>query len=216
MSRQIVQNQAYYLAEIQRLLKKTFSAEENRAFKLILDKVVRVPSPKILDLNITFWFIKKFYLQIYFGEDKRKKDRKERDRYEKERLKQYKERDAEYYFLLLPQNIRELYNFEQKRLIQDVLKRAIKIPTRKIIEGNISLKLKKKYYIAFFLGFDRRKKKRKNADQLMNTLSALGTIFIYFIFILFIVFFAKTVLNYDIIEGTHGFNWLIDKIGLNK
>lgn len=211
-----VQDQAYYLNEIQYSIKRELTADEARALKQVLDRVVRIPSPKIVNLNIRFWLIKKLYLQIYFGEEKRDKSRKERDSFEKERLKEYKNRDDEYYFRMLPEEIANSFHFEQKRLIKDVFKRAIKIPTKKIMEGNISIGFKKKYYFAFFLGFDRRKKKRAGANALMDRLSFLGSVIIYSIVILFVGYFAKTVMGYDIIKGSHGIDYLIEKSGLLK
>lgn len=211
-----VQNQAYYLGEIQRLLRRDLSSEQSFALKHVLDRVVRVPSEKIINLNIRFWLFTKLYLQIYVGEEKRDRKRRKKDVDERKRLNEYKERDAEYYFRLLPEDTSKEFNFEESRLIKDVLNRAIKIPTKKIFEGNISFKLKKKYYLAFFLGFDRRKNRRPGASLMMDRMSIFGSIVIYAIVIAFVAYFGKTVMNYDIIEGQHAIDYLLEKSGLLK
>ncbi|MCF7919374.1 MAG: hypothetical protein K9N06_05620 [Candidatus Cloacimonetes bacterium] len=212
----MIQKKEYYLSEIQRLLKRDLTDDEIRALNTTLDKIIRPPSPKIVDLNIPFRLIKRFYLQIYFGEDKRTKSRNKRDALEKKRLDEYKERNAEYYFMLMPQEIRNNFDFEQRRWIQDVLQRSIMIPTKKILEKNIRFKLKKRYYLTIYLGFDRRKGRRPSKDGLMNKLSFAGSAMIYAIVILFVVFFAKTVLNYDVFQGGHGIDVLLEKSGLLK
>jgi len=212
----MMQDQAYYLSDIQRLLKRDLTADENRALKTTLDRIIRPSAPKLVDLNIPFWLIKRFYLQIYFGEDQRSTSRNKRDAKDKKRLNGYKERNSEYYFMLMPLEVRNNFNFEQRRWIQDVLQRAIMIPTKKILEKNIRFKLVKRYYLTLYLGFDRRKGRRASKDGLMNRLSFAGSTVIYGIVILFVMYFAKTMLNYDIIEGSHGIDWLLEKIGLMK
>jgi hypothetical protein len=209
----MIQNQAYYLSDIQRLLMRDLTADENRALKTTLDRIIRPTAPKILDLNIPFWLIKRFYLQLYFGEDKRSISRNKRDANDKKRLNEYKERNSEYYFMLMPQEIRDNFNFEQRRWIQDVLQRAIMIPTKKIIEKNIRFKLKNRYYLTLYLGLDRRKGRRASKDGLMNKLSFAGSTAIYGIVILFVMYFAKTMLRYDVFEGIHFIDWILDKIG---
>jgi hypothetical protein len=213
---QVVKDQKYYLTDIKNSLHRVLNDDQERALKLVLDKIVRVPSPKIIDLNIPFWLIKRFYIQIYFGHDKRTSQRKERDKFDKTRLKEYKERNADFYFAGLPEDIQSSFNYEEKNVIMATLARAISIPSKKIIESNINFKLKQKYYLAFYLGFDRRKGRRSSASSLMNKLSFLSSAMIYLLVILFVMYFAKTVLNYDFIPDSHGIDYLIEKLGLNK
>ncbi len=212
----VIQDRQYYLDQIRSSVHRNINPEEEKALLLVLDKIVRLPSPKIIDLNIPFWMIKRLYIQIYLGIDKRTQSRKERDKFNAEKLKEYKERNARYYFVNLPEHIQNKFNFEEKRLIEDVFNRAIKIPTRKILESNFSFKLKQKFYLTFYLGLDRRKGRRSSPNGLMNRLSFAGSAFIYLFVIIFIAYFAKSVLNYDIIQGSHGIDYLIEKLGLNK
>ncbi len=212
----VIKDRQYYLDQIRSSIHRNIAQEEERALLLVLDKIVRLPSPKILDLNIPFWLIKRFYIQIYFGVDKRTQTRKDRDNFEAEKLKGFKERDARYYFINLPENIQNGFNYEEKRLIEDVFIRAIKIPTRKILESNITFKLKQKFYLTFYLGLDRRKGRRNSPNQLMHRLSFVGSMLIYLFVIIFVTYFAKSVLNYDIVKGSHGIDYLINKLGLNN
>jgi len=212
----ILRDQDHFIDDIQNSLHRQLAEEELLSLRRVLDRVVRVPSPKLLDLNIPFWLIKRFYFQIYLGEDKRTKTRNDRDKFERTKLKVYKERNADYYFASLPEDIQKGFQYEEKRIIQAVFNRAISIPSKKVLETNINFKIKKRYYLSIYLGLDRRKGKRKNASHALNTLSFMGSMLIYLLMIIFIAFFAKTVLNYDLIQGGHGIDWLIEKLGLNK
>ncbi|MDP8320786.1 MAG: hypothetical protein RAO94_00400 [Candidatus Stygibacter australis] len=212
----ILRDQDHFLNDIQNSLHRQLAEEEILSLRRVLDRVVRVPSPKLLDLNIPFWLIKRFYFQIYLGEDKRTKTRNDRSKFERTKLKEYKERNADYYFASLPEDIQKGFQYEEKRVIQAVFIRAISIPSRKILETNINFKIKNRYYLSIYLGLDRRRGKRKNASHALNTLSFMSSMLIYLLVIIFVAFFAKTVLNYDLVQGGHGIDWLIDKLGLNK
>ena len=76
--------------------------------------------------------------------------------------------------------MRNSLNFEQKRSVQDILKRCIVVPTKKIYESNQTYKIFGKiYYVAFFLGFDKRKGHRSDASSNMKGLSMSVRGFIY-------------------------------------
>ncbi|MDP8220328.1 MAG: hypothetical protein P9X26_03210 [Candidatus Stygibacter frigidus] len=212
----VLRDQEHFINDIKNSLHRQLTEQEILSLRRVLDRVVRIPSPKLLDLNIPFWLIKRFYFQIYLGEDKRTKIRNDRDKFERTKLKEYKERNAEYYFASLPEDIQAGFQYEEKRIIQAVFNRAISIPSRKILETNINFKIKKRYYLAIYLGLDRRKGRIKNASHSVNVLSFAGSMVIYMLVIIFVAYFAKTVLRYDFIKGVHGIDWLIDKIGLNK
>lgn len=212
----IIRDQDHFLDDIQNSLHRQLAEQEILSLRRVLDRVVRIPSPKLLDLNIPFWLIKRFYFQIYLGEDKRTKARNDRDQYQRTKLKEYKERNADYYFALLPDDIQTGFNYEEKRIIQAVFNRAISIPSKKVLETNLNFKIKKRYYLSIYLGIDRRKGRRRNASQMLNALSVMGSLLIYLLVLIFVAYFAKTVLNYDIVQGGHGIDYLIDKLGLNK
>jgi hypothetical protein len=212
----VVRDHSHFMNDIENSLSRPLLEAERIALRRVLDRVVRLPSPKLLDLNISFWLIKKLYLQIYLGEDKRTDTRNNRDNYERTKLQEYKERNGEYYFASLPEEIQQGFKFEEKRIIQSVFNRAISIPTRKILETNIRFKIKRRYYLALYLGFDRRKRRRGSASRGLDVVSFAGSMMIYLIVIFFIAYFAKTVLNYDLVQGEHGIDYIIRKLGLNN
>ena len=65
----------YFYSQINTHIEKTFTFEQKKEVKNLLKRIVKVPSKKLLDFNISFWFIKKLYLTVYLGIDKRTKDR---------------------------------------------------------------------------------------------------------------------------------------------
>jgi hypothetical protein len=212
----VVRDQQHFISQIEEAFYRGLEPDETEALRQVLNKIIRIPSPKILDLNIPFWLIRRFFIQIYFGEDKRTKSRNERDKYEKEKLREFRERDAEFYFMNLPDKIQYGFNYEEKRAIHDIFKRAIPIPSRKIIETNLSFKFKKKYYLTLYLGFDRRQGRRRNINTTMNKISFATSMLIYIIVISIVLYFGKSALNYDVVKGSHGYEYIIEKLGLNK
>jgi len=119
-------------------------------------------------------------MQLYVGEDKRKGSRKPSPQITSS--ENIIERDYRYFFSLIPPDIASTLNFEQKRAIQDILKRCIMVPTRKIFESNKTYKLfKKEFYISFFLGYDKRKSQRPTLDNQMRGLNLSARGFVYFI-----------------------------------
>ncbi len=170
----------YFMNQMGHGIKDSFTEEQEKFIRLTLAKAIRIPSKKIIDLNVPFWFIKKYYLQLYIGEDKRKGSRK--PAVQKTSTENIIERDYRYFYSLIPPEIASTLNFEQKRAIQDILKRCIIVPTRKIYESNKTYKMfKKDYYISFFLGYDKRKSQRLVPDSQMKGINLSARGFIYFI-----------------------------------
>jgi len=66
----------YYYSMINPGIEKSFSYEQRKEIKSILKRAVRIPSRKLIDYHLTFWFIKNLYLLIYLGVDNRSNDRK--------------------------------------------------------------------------------------------------------------------------------------------
>jgi len=54
-------------------IKDSFNYEQEQEIKNILLRAIKVPSQKILSIEVTFWFFKRFYTVIYLGLDKRSK-----------------------------------------------------------------------------------------------------------------------------------------------
>jgi len=65
----------YFYEQIPPPIKMGFSYEQKRAIKSVLQRAIKVPSKKVVDIEVTFWFFKRFYLVVYLGLDKRKKIR---------------------------------------------------------------------------------------------------------------------------------------------
>jgi hypothetical protein len=170
----------YFMNQMGHGIKDSFTEEQEKHIRLVLAKAIRIPSKKIIDLNVPFWFLKKYYMQFYVGEDRRKGMRKPKPN--NAPSENIIERDYTYFYSLLPEEISQSLNFEQRRTIQDILKRCIVVPTKKIYESNKTCKLfKKDYYISFFLGYDKRKSHRSSPDTQMRSLNLSVRGFIYFL-----------------------------------
>lgn len=169
----------YFMNQMGHGIKNSFTEEQEKQIRLILAKAIRIPSKKLVDLNVPFWFIKKYFMQLYIGEDKRKKNRlKNLDKPSENII----ERDYKYFYSMISEEVRNSLNFEQKRTVQDILKRCIVIPTKKIYESNNTYRIfKKYYYIAFFLGYDKRKSHRLTSGTQMRGLNMSVRGFIYFL-----------------------------------
>jgi len=170
----------YFMEQMGHGIKDSFTEEQEKDIRLILAKAIRIPSKKIIDLNVPFWFFKKYYTQLYVGEDKRRASRKSKP--VNTVSENIIERDFRYFYSLIPKEVSEVLNFEQKRAVQDILKRCIVVPTKKIYESNNSYKIfKKYYYVSFFWGFDKRKAQRVGTDSSMRGLNLSVRGFIYFL-----------------------------------
>ena len=65
----------YYMSQMGHVITGSLNEEQEKQIRLILAKAIRIPSKKLVDLNVPFWFFKKYYMQLYIGEDKRAKNR---------------------------------------------------------------------------------------------------------------------------------------------
>jgi hypothetical protein len=154
----------YFLDQMGHGIKNSFTEEQEKHIRLVLSKAIRVPSKKMIDLNVPFWFFKKYYLQLYVGEDKRRDSRQPHNIKSSENII---DRDYNYFYNTLPKDILDSLNYEQKRAVQDILKRCIAVPTKKIYETNKTFKFFGKYcYLSFFLGFDKRKGQRVGSNNM--------------------------------------------------
>lgn len=170
----------YYVSQMGHGIRDSFTPEQEKHIRLVLAKAIRIPSKKIMDINVPFWFFKKYYMQFYLGEDKRKSRRG--DKFRDTPTESIIERDYKYFYSLIPQETAKELNFEQKRAIQDILKRCIVVPTKKIYETNRIFKFgKKDYYYSFFLGFDKRKLYRSGSDSQVKGLNMSIRGFIYLV-----------------------------------
>ena len=171
----------YFMEQMGHGIKDSFTEEQEKHIRLVMAKAIRIPSKKVIDLNVPFWFVKKYYMQLYVGEDKRRNSRKQKS--VNATSENIIERDFSYFYSLIPSEVAKTLNFEQKRSVQDILKRCIIVPTKKIYESNNSYKIfKKYYYISFFWGYDKRKSQRAaGTDSSMKGLNLSVRGFVYFI-----------------------------------
>lgn len=61
----------YYFDQMNPVVRKNFNFEQTKEIKSVLKRAIRVPSKKVLNIEVTFWFFKRFYLVFYLGLDKR-------------------------------------------------------------------------------------------------------------------------------------------------
>lgn len=116
----------------------------------------------------------------------------------------------DYYYEQLNSSIRNSLSFEQERAVKDILHRAIKVPSRKIVSLEITFWFFKQFYMVFYLGFDRRRIRRLHNDNirylLQKVLSTIFTLLIWFLTLLlffFIAYYTKSWLGIDINSSTH-------------
>ena len=72
----IEKSSKYYYNEIPENIERTFTEEQRTEIKKILSMIIIKPAKKAVDVRITFWFIKRFYLVILLGFEKRSNSRK--------------------------------------------------------------------------------------------------------------------------------------------
>ena len=69
-------NSQYYYEQLNASIEASLSYEQKEDFKRVLKQAVKVPSKKIVSMEITFWFFKRFYAVFYLGHDRRTNRRK--------------------------------------------------------------------------------------------------------------------------------------------
>lgn len=67
-----VLDEQYYYAQMRPLIRDSLSFEQETEVKQVLKRAIKVPSKKLMDIEVTFWFFKRFYFVFYLGLDKRK------------------------------------------------------------------------------------------------------------------------------------------------
>jgi len=72
--RQQEPGEEYYYSMIRPDIEKTLNFEQRQELRNVLKRIARVPSTKIVDFRTTFWFIKRFYLVVFLGLDRRRRE----------------------------------------------------------------------------------------------------------------------------------------------
>ena len=119
--------------------------------------------------------------------------------------------DSEYYFSEINPNISKSFTYEQKKEIKAILKRVVRIPTKKIISLNTTFWFFKRFFITFYIGFDKRSIYRESDNsrtiKLLNIFFTivliLFVIFIIFIFLFCILYTVKSAFGIDFIKSKH-------------
>ncbi|MBL4795724.1 MAG: hypothetical protein JKY24_09565 [Pseudomonadales bacterium] len=65
----------YYYEQMNSVIESTLSREQRKEIHKVLNRAIKVPSKKLVNIECTFWFIKKFYIVVYFGLDRRESNR---------------------------------------------------------------------------------------------------------------------------------------------
>jgi hypothetical protein len=61
----------YFYSQIPNNISDTFNFEQQKAIKSVIKRAIRIPSKKLFSIEFTFWFIRRFYIVLYLGIDKR-------------------------------------------------------------------------------------------------------------------------------------------------
>jgi hypothetical protein len=119
--------------------------------------------------------------------------------------------DSEYYFSEINPNISKSFTYEQEEEIKTILKRAVKIPTKKIVNLNSSFWFIKRFYITLYIGFDKRYSNREYDNNrtmrilnfIFRLLLILFAIFLVCVFLFCILYTLKSALGIDIFKSKH-------------
>jgi len=68
-------NSEYFYSMINADIERSLSYEQRKEIKSVLKRAFGIPSKKIIDYRINFWFIKSLYLIFFLGLDLRTKER---------------------------------------------------------------------------------------------------------------------------------------------
>lgn len=119
--------------------------------------------------------------------------------------------NSDYYYQQINPAIESTFTYEQQKAVRSVLKRATKIPSKKIVNVEVTFWFFKSFYIVFYLGLDKRKNSRR-VDQNNSSvlLRWMVTLFVYvfiwgatLLFLSFIVYYTKSNLGIDIDPEHH-------------
>ena len=119
--------------------------------------------------------------------------------------------DEDYYYSQMRSLIRGSLNFEQETAVKQVLRRAIKVPSKKLVNIEITFWFFKRFYFVFYLGFDKRKTlyfgdaiQQKQLLQwflnsFINVLIWSATLLVF----LFVVYYFKSTIGIDLMPDQH-------------
>lgn len=119
--------------------------------------------------------------------------------------------DEHYYFSQMRPLIRESLSFEQEQEIKSILKRAVKVPSKKLVDVEVCFWFFRRFYVVFYLGFDRRlplrfwdaRQQSRVVQWLANTVVGVS-LWISTLFVLVMVlYYMKSTIGIDFVPHNH-------------
>ncbi len=101
-----------------------------------------------------------------------------------------KQKNNDYFYSMINSDVEKSLSYEQRKEIQSMLSRAVKTPSRKLIDYRIRFWFIKRLYLTFYLGVDSRKTERVQPHLGIAVFKFL----VSFIFLLFIIFIIMIIL----------------------
>ena len=121
-----------------------------------------------------------------------------------------KQKDSEYFYSMINEDIERSLSYEQRKEVKSVLKRAVVIPSKKIIDYRIKFWFIKRLYLTFFLGTDLRTKERIHPYTgfavfkfFVSLLLLLFLIFVIMIILFSLLYTIKSAFGIDVFPGAH-------------
>ena len=121
-----------------------------------------------------------------------------------------KQKDGEYFYSMINSDIEKTLSYEQRKEIKSMLKRAVLIPSRKIIDYRIRFWFIKRLYLTFFLGVDLRERERIQPylglavlKFIISCVLVLFIIFIIMVILFSLLYTIKSAFGVDVFPGAH-------------
>lgn len=128
-------------------------------------------------------------------------------------------KDYSYYYNELNPNVERSLSYEQKKAVQHVLKRAVKTPSKKIIDFRTSFWFIKRLYIVVVIAQKRQDSEfGDNYEDKMSIIRFLLKSIVYIVefmmllgIIFFVLYLAKSLLGVDINPDKHLRDYFIER-----
>lgn len=75
LSKAPIKDNRYYYHQLPEGVRRTITYEQEREILKVIQRAIRVPSKKLISIELTFTFFKRFYLVWYLGRDLRNRPR---------------------------------------------------------------------------------------------------------------------------------------------
>ena len=125
-------------------------------------------------------------------------------------LNDKKKNDVEYFYSTINPDIEKTFSHEQRQEVKHAILRAVKIPSKKIVDYRTTFWFIKRLYLVIFIGKDIRRKGRADSTitptvvrYVIFMILTLFTLFVIMIFIFFILYLIKSFAGINIFENYH-------------